>query len=91
MSKRFVVLLAAVTTAGMFSPRLDAQDEKWNNIPPTRAAYRDKKPGGPAPRRDLTGIWDAVQTLGTSGATEYPALLPGRRGAEGGREDETGV
>jgi hypothetical protein len=91
MSKRSVVLLVAVTMTAMFSPRLNAQDEKWNNIPPTRAAYRDKKPSGPAPRRDISGIWDAVQTLGTSGATEYPALLPGRRGAEGGREDETGI
>jgi hypothetical protein len=91
MSKRLVALLVAVTAAGLFSSRLVAQDEKWNNIPPTRAAYRDKKPTGPAPRRDISGIWDAVQTLGTSGATEYPALLPGRRGAEGGREDETGV
>jgi hypothetical protein len=91
MSKRLVVLLVAVTMAGMFSPRLNAQDEKWNNIPPTRAAYRDKKPSGTPPRRDISGIWDAAQTLGTSGATEYPALLPGRRGAEGGREDETGI
>ena len=48
MSKRLVVSLVAVTMAGMFSPRLDAQDEKWNNIPPTRAAYRDKKPSGTA-------------------------------------------
>ena len=46
---------------------------------------------GAAPRRALTGIWDAAQTLGVSGATEHPALFPGGRGQEGGREDETGV
>jgi len=39
----------------------------------------------------LTGIWDAAQTLGVNGATEHPALFPGGRGAEGGREDETGI
>src|SRR4051794_38196712 len=74
MSKRLVVSIAAILAAGMFSPLLRAQDEKWNRIPPKRATYNGKKPDGPAPRRDLTGIWDAAQTLGVSGATEYPAL-----------------
>jgi hypothetical protein len=92
MSTRLVVsIVAAAMAAGLFSPLLLAQDEKWNNIPPTRAAYRGKQPSGPAPKRNLTGIWDAAQTLGTSGATEHPALLPGGRGQEGGREDETGI
>jgi hypothetical protein len=91
MSKRLVVVLLAVTAAAMFSPRLGAQDEKWNNIPPGRDAYKDKKPSGVAPKRDLTGIWDSVQTLGTSGVLEHPALYPGRRGQEGGHEDETGI
>ena len=91
MSKRLAVSIVAVLAAGMFSPFLRAQDEKWNKVPPKRAAYNGKKPSGPAPRRDLTGIWDAAQTLGVSGATEYPALFPGGRGQEGGRADETGV
>jgi len=91
MSKRLVVSIVAVMAAGMFSPLLRAQDAKWNNIPPGRAAYNGKKPSGPAPRRDLTGIWDTVQTLGVSGAIEHPALLPGGRGQEGGKEDETGI
>ena len=91
MSKRLVVSIAAFAAAAMFSSLVRAQDEKWNNIPPGRAAYRDKKPSGPAPRRDLTGIWDTVQTLGVSGVLEHPALLPGGRGQEGGREDETGI
>jgi hypothetical protein len=91
MSKRLVGSIVAVMAAGMLSPLLRAQDEKWNNVPPPRSAYVGKKPGGPAPRRDMSGIWDAAQTLGTSGATEHPALLPGGRGSEGGREDETGI
>src|SRR5437667_8525503 len=91
MSRRLVVSIVALIAATMSSALLRAQDEKWNNIPPTRAAYKDKKPSGPAPKRDLTGIWDTVQTLGTSGAIEHPALFPGGRGQEGGREDETGI
>ena len=91
MSKRLVLAIAAFIAAAMVAPLLHAQDQKWNNIPPTRAAYRDKKPSCPAPKRDLTGIWDAAQTLGVSGATEHPALFTGGRGQEGGREDETGV
>jgi hypothetical protein len=50
----------------------------------TRAAYRNWKPSGVAPKRDLTGIWDTVQTLGVSGILEHTALFPGGRGQEGG-------
>jgi len=91
MAKRLVVSIVAVMALGMVSPLLRAQDEKWNKIPPARATYNGKKPGGPAPRRTLTGIWDAAQALGVNGAAEHPALFPGGRGAEGGREDETGI
>ena len=77
MSKRLVLSIVAVLAAGLFSPLLRAQDEKWNKIPPRRATYNGKKPSGPAPRRNLTGIWDAAQTLGVNGATEHPALFPG--------------
>jgi hypothetical protein len=102
MSKRLVVSLLAVMATGVFSPLLRAQTaapkaaadeakpEKWNNVPPTRSAYAGKK-SGPAPRRDLSGIWDTAQSLGTSGALEHPAVLPGGKGMEGGRPDETGI
>lgn len=103
MAKRWVVSILAVMAVGIFSSLLGAQTaapkvageeakpEKWNNVPPTRSAYADKKSSGLAPRRDLTGIWDTAQTLGTSGAIEHPALLPGGRGQEGGHPDETGI
>jgi hypothetical protein len=102
MSKRLVSMVALITGL-TFSPILSAQtaapkaagDEaaqgKWDNSPPPRSAYAGKKPSGPAPRRDISGIWDAAGTLGTSGAAEHPALLPGGKGAEGGRPDETGI
>ena len=97
MSRRLVVAMVAVMTAGMVSPLLRAQDSKWNQIPPGQAAYKGKKPSGEAPRRDLTGIWDAIQNRlgGFSGAMEHPALFPpgtpGGNGTEGGRPDEAGI
>src|SRR5437868_1705181 len=91
MSKRILGLIAALVTMGLFSPLLRAQDAKWNNIPPGRAAYRDKKPAGVAPKRDMTGIWDALVQIGGSGNAEHPATYAGGRGIEGGHEDETGI
>jgi hypothetical protein len=91
MSKRLIVAIAAFATAGVCSSLLHAQDAKWNNIPPGRAAYRDKKPMGEALKRNLTGIWDTVQALGTSGAPEHPATFPGYDRSKGGAPDETGI
>src|SRR5438093_2687611 len=97
MSKRLVVAMAAVMAAGIFSSLLRAQDNKWNQIPPPVAAYKGKKPSGVAPRRDLTGIWDAIQNriIGASGAIEHPATFPpgtpGGNGSQGGHLDETGI
>src|SRR5436190_98799 len=87
MSKRLVVSIVAVLAAGIFSPLLRAQDEKWNRIPPPRSAYAGKKSTGPVPRRDISGIWDSGQVLGTSGATEHPALFPGGGGSDGPARD----
>ena len=92
MSKRLTVaIMAATITAGMFSPLLRAQDEKWNNLAPPLSTYKNKKPSGPAPRRDISGIWD-TGWIGGSGNPEHPATLPGgRAGAVGGQIDETGI
>ena len=56
MSKRLAVLIVGAMAVGLF-PLLRAQTaapqaEKWNNIPPPLSTYKDKKPSGPAPRRD---------------------------------------
>ncbi len=114
MSKRWAVLLLALITGLIFSPVLRVQTNaqqaaggeavKWNNIPPRKAAYSPKK-SSPAPRRDLSGIWDAEGLDGgfqVNGAAEHPALLPQKEGraeggreagagAEGGQSDETGI
>ena len=103
MAKRWMTSILAVMAVGIFSPLLSAQTaapkavadepkpEKWNNVPPPRSAYKGKESSGPAPRRDLAGIWDSGQVLGTSGAIEHQALFPGGKGQEGGRLDETGI
>ena len=110
MSKRSVVsvvaLIAGLTISPGLSPVLAAQTvspnaaggepkpEKWNNIPPTKPGYAGKK-SAPAPRRDLSGIWDAAEADGgrqPSGAIEHVALTaPRGQGVEGGRPDETGI
>jgi hypothetical protein len=97
-----VVLLAGLT----LSPNLGAQDaspkaggdqakpDKWNSIPPIKPAYAGKK-SAPAPRRDLSGVWDAAEADGgrqPSGALEHPALIkPRGQGVEGGQPDEAGI
>ena len=97
MSKRLVVSLIAVMVAVLFAPSLRAQDDKWNKIPPPLSAYKGKKPEGTPPKRDLTGIWDAIQNRlgGFSGAMEHQALYPpgtpGGNGSQGGHEDEAGI
>src|SRR5262245_533113 len=91
MSKRLIASIVAMVAAATFSPFVAAQDAKWNNIPPTRAAYRNKKPEGVAPKRDLSGIWDAMTQIGGTGNVEHPAVYPGGRGQEGGHTDEIGI
>jgi len=103
MSKSLELSLLALMAPGIFSPLLyaqaaapkaaadEAKPEKWNNIPPSRSAYNDKKPSGTAPHRDLSGIWDAVQSIGGTGSEEHPAVFPNGGGMEGGRPDETGI
>jgi hypothetical protein len=70
-----------------------AAQDKWNNVPPLRSTYAGKK-SGPAPVRDISGIWDAAYEDGgrqTSGVKEHPAVYPGGKGTEGGHPDETGI
>jgi hypothetical protein len=106
MSKCLVVSVVALLAGLMLSPVLGAQTassnaagdlakpEKWDSIPPIKPAYAGKK-SAPAPRRDISGIWDAAELDGgrqPSGALEHPALTaPRGKGVEGGRPDETGI
>src|SRR3989475_8503575 len=71
----------------------EANQGKWNNGPPARKAYAGKK-SAPAPRRDLSGIWNAAAEGGVQakGVLEHPALLPGHPQDEIGEQpDESGV
>ena len=106
MSKRFVISVVALLAGLTLSPILSAQTaapkaagaeakpDKWNSIPPVKTAYAGKK-SAPAPRRDLSGVWDAAEADGgrqPSGALEHPALMkPRGEGIEGGQPDETGI
>jgi hypothetical protein len=67
---------------------------KWNNVPPPdKSAYRSQK-STPAPRRDLSGIWDAISEGGTQakGVLEYPALFKDRPQDDlGGQPDESNI
>src|SRR5713226_7136174 len=104
MSKCSVISVVALLAGLILSPALGAQTapakaageqakpEKWNSIPPIKPAYAGKK-SAPAPRRDISGIWDAAEEDGgrqPSGALEHVALeAPRGQGVEGGRPDES--
>src|SRR6202158_5397373 len=97
MYKHLVVSVGALLAGLTLSPILGAQSsapksapktageepkpEKWNNIPPIKTAYTGKK-SAPAPRRDISGIWDAAEADGgrqTRGTSEHVALTAPRR------------
>jgi hypothetical protein len=106
MSKSLVVSVVALLAGLTLAPVLGAQTasskaavqqakpDKWNSIPPIKPAYAGKK-SAPAPRRDISGIWDAAEEDGgrqPSGALEHPALeAPRGQGVEGGRPDESHI
>ena len=108
MSKRLVVSVVAliVLIAGLtLSPLARAQSKSsndtglhakplWNSIPPIGPSYVGRK-SGPAPKRDISGVWDAADSDGgrqPSGNLEHVALIkPRGQGIEGGQPDETGI
>ena len=69
--------------------------DKWNSVPLHGPAYTGLKPA-PAPRRDLSGVWDATGDPGAgappgiqaSGANEHKAVLPDNLSPPGGEPDE---
>ena len=106
MSKRSLISVVALVAGFALCPTLiaqtalpktageEAKPEKWDTVPPIKSAYAGKK-SAPAPRRDISGIWDAAELDGgrqPSGALEHQALTaPRGKGVEGGRPDETGI
>jgi hypothetical protein len=102
-----LMLLAIVLLACFFVPAVHAQfndqpkgvaeelaKRKWNNSPPVKSFYAGQKNHAPAPRRDLSGIWDGTAEGGGQfkGPMLHPALYPGSRADDDARHpDETGV
>ena len=71
MSKSLVVSVVALLVGLTLSPVLSAQTAapkstlekaypEWNSLPPIKPAYAGRK-SAPAPRRDLSGVWDAAE------------------------------
>src|ERR1041385_5004158 len=80
---------AQTTAPNLTTPAPSAR--KWNHIPPEKPAYAAKKKAAPAPRRDLSGIWDALAEGGiqAKGANAHPALIAGHPQDDiGGQADE---
>jgi hypothetical protein len=100
---------AIVLLAGFFLPAIHAQDfnndqpkgvaqelakRKWNNSPPVKSFYANQKSHAPAPRHDLSGIWNGTAEGGVEakGPIEHPALFKNHpQDDDSGHPDETGV
>src|SRR3984893_7574255 len=104
MPKRFLVSAVVLVALSGFSPFLGAQTAAakgakakamppWDDAPPQKAAYAGITKG-PAPRRDLSGFWNAGAEGGgqATRALEHAGLIPGPRVDElWGRADEKNV
>lgn len=71
-----IILLAQTAPPAQSADQADAdkwKTEKWNTPLPPRSYY-EKLKSAPAPKRDLSGIWDGASEGGTqaNGAYEYP-------------------
>lgn len=92
----FQPVLAALlvfSASGLAQTTIENQG-KWNNAPPPKSAYPTDRKVTPAPRRDLSGVWDGSAEGGVQpkGPKEYPALLPDHPQDEiGGQPDESNI
>jgi len=76
----------------------DIKIDVWNSAPVPGSAYAGVK-SAPAPRRDLSGIWDATgDAIGgpppgiqPTGANEHRAVLRGNNNPPGGEPDERNI
>ena len=72
--------------------------DKWNSVPLHGKDYVGLK-SAPAPRRDLSGFWDATGDrtnipppgIQPTGAFEHRAVLPGNESPPGGEPDERNI
>jgi len=74
----------------------EIKTDKWNSVPLHGPAYAGVK-SAPAPRRDISGVWDATGDPGpggpppgiqATGANEHRAILPDNVSPPGGEPDE---
>ena len=82
-----IAVVVAVASAGLYAepqgpprgtPRVPLSQAKWEdwNNPGLATLPSDVEPDGPAPRRDLTGLWDSGRGgIGARGARGTPAPL----------------
>jgi hypothetical protein len=76
----------------------DLKVDKWNSLPLRGRDYAGLK-SAPAPRRDLSGIWDATGDrsnipppgIQINGAHEHPAVVPGNNAPPDGEPDEKNI
>src|SRR5205085_161162 len=72
--------------------------DKWNSLPLHGRDYAGVKSAS-APRRDLSGIWDATGDrtntppagIQINGANEHRSVLAGRSAPQGGEPDEKNI
>jgi hypothetical protein len=109
----FTTLLASLFLVSRFVPNLDAQTapsrtppqsvdeikvDAWNSLPLHGIDYRGVKPP-PAPKRDLSGIWDATGDrvggapagIQFTGVNEHRSILPRNGAPPGGAPDERNI
>jgi hypothetical protein len=74
MSKRMIVLVGVALVVLTFSSGIRGQNQPWNNSGLAQSRNEPQSaPSAPAPRRDLSGIWDAGGAgIGARGANPAP-------------------
>ena len=73
MRKCLLVSAIFVTAALICSSSLRAQDDKWNmGQQGLFGGPNNQVKPGPAPKRDISGLWAAVGGVGAKGPREYP-------------------
>ena len=74
MPKRLIVLIGASLAVLTLSSNIRGQNQPWNNSGLAQSRNEPQSgPAPPAPRRDISGIWDAGGGgIGARGATPSP-------------------